>query len=223
MKLKSFGCSFIWGSELHDVFENVSIGTGPVRPSMCTWPALIAKHLTLEYECFAQPGSGNLRILDAVLQQIVDPIPSIFVIGWSWIDRFDYQNGINDPWKQGWDTIRPDDYNKESVFYYKNLHSQYQDKLNSLVYINSALAALSNSHHKLLMTYQDSLLFETDWHFNSGIKFLQNQIKNSMIEFDGLTFLEWSRQQNFTIGKYLHPLEDAHRAAADYIIDHNLV
>lgn len=50
MKLKSFGCSFIFGLELSD------IGAKSKKYSQLTWPAIIAQRQGLEYECYARPG-----------------------------------------------------------------------------------------------------------------------------------------------------------------------
>jgi len=87
--LKSFGCSFIFGSELLDSDIDSVICT----PSQHTWPALVAKHLDFEYECYASPGSGNLQILERLLNQLPTITSSdVVIIGWTWIDRFDYCN-----------------------------------------------------------------------------------------------------------------------------------
>jgi hypothetical protein len=59
MKLKSFGCSFTYGSDLHDC-DIPQWGA-----SRQTWPALLAKNHNLEYECHAHPGIGNLQINQA--------------------------------------------------------------------------------------------------------------------------------------------------------------
>ena len=66
MKLKSFGCSFIWGSDLPDDGRNLPRATA----SRLTWPALLAQDLEYEYECHARPGAGNLQITERLLNQI---------------------------------------------------------------------------------------------------------------------------------------------------------
>ena len=64
MKLKSFGCSYIFGSELSDDL----LPPSPTKPaSQLTWPALLAQRFDLPYECYALPATGNLRILDQLL------------------------------------------------------------------------------------------------------------------------------------------------------------
>ena len=66
MTLKSFGCSFIFGSDLADDGRDGPYAT----PSQLTWPALLAQHLGRDYQCYARPGSGNLQILNTILNQI---------------------------------------------------------------------------------------------------------------------------------------------------------
>lgn len=210
MKLKSFGCSFIFGTDLHDD------GRGELRasPSQFTWPSLLSQHLGYEYECFARPGAGNLRILERVLLQAANPEPALFVIGWTWIDRFDYTS-LRDEWK----TIMPVDTDAVAEVYYKNLHSQYRDKLTTLISIKTAVDMLKQTNRKFIMTHMDDLIWETQWHCNPAILSLQNYVRPYFSDFENKTFLDWSRNKGFSISDMLHPLEDAHRSAADLVID----
>lgn len=48
---------------------------------------------------------------------------------------------------------------------------------------------------------------------------LQTQCKREYDTFEGLTFLEWSRYHGFAVTDLLHPLEQAHQAAANYWVD----
>jgi hypothetical protein len=45
---------------------------------------------------------------------------------------------------------------------------------------------------------------------------LQSLVKPNLETFEGLTFIEWSRYHQYPITELLHPLEQAHRAAADF-------
>jgi len=215
MKIKSFGCSFIFGSDLHDD------GFGTARPtaSQHTWPALIAKKLNYQYQCYARPGAGNLQIMEQVLNQCTDPEPAVFVIGWTWIDRFDYYNAHWNPQKSlsPWKTIMPVDQDVAATTYYRDLHSEYRDKLTNLVYIKLALDALQQKNIPFVMTYMDRLLFDKQWHVTSAVTYLQNYIEPAMTLFDSKTFLEYSQANNFEISAHLHPLEPAHATAADVI------
>ena len=70
---------------------------------------------------------------------------------------------------------------------------------------------------------RDELLFDQRWHATPAVKDLQQYIKPCMTKFNGLTFLEWSRKNGYPETAQWHPLEMAHRAAADLMINYNLV
>jgi hypothetical protein len=216
MNLKSFGCSFIFGSELSDVGVNDFYANG----SKLTWPAHLARHFELDYYCYARPGAGNLQITEQVLGQLACNEHALYVIGWTWIDRFDYINKTNNYWPGNhWNTITPATNDKLSETYYKHLHSEYQDKLTTLLYIRTVIETLKQKNYPFIMTYIDNLLFDRQWHTTPVIVALQEYIKPHMIQFDGLNFLEWSQQNGFPIGQENHPLAAAHQVAGDYMIE----
>lgn len=211
--IKSFGCSFIFGNDLAD--------DGRDQPypwaSLSTWPALIARRLSAEYQCFAKGGLGNLGIADRVFNNAeIDP-NDFFIISWTWADRFDYSepdpNSRND-----WQTLMPIDSGAVAQTYYRHLHSEPRDKLTSLIYIDSTINMLRQKQIPFLMTYMDDLILDQKWHMSAATRYLQQQVRPYLNNFDGLTFLEWSRQQGFAISDTLHPLEEAHAAAADYML-----
>ena len=209
MMLKSFGCSFIFGSDLSDDGQTVTYAT----PSKLTWPALMAKKIGLNYACYARPGSGNLRILESVLSHAATGEKDLFVIGWTWIDRFDYTT-TQDEWK----TILPVDTTALAKTYYKDLHSQYRDKLTTLLQIRIAIDTLNQSQIPFIMTYMDDLIFESKWHTTSAVIRLQEFVQPYMTTFEGNTFLDWARTKKYEISPTLHPLEPAHAAAAEFML-----
>jgi hypothetical protein len=211
MKLNSFGCSFIFGSDLPDDGRERMFGT----PSKYTWPSLIAEQLGYEHHCYARPGIGNLRIMERVIAQAAKPDPAVFIVGWTWIDRYDYTNAKDNTWS----TIMPVDENRLSKTYYRDLHSQFRDKLTTLVNIKVTIDTLKQHGHKFVMTYMDDLIFETKWHTSPAVTELQEYIRPYMTQFDGKTFLEWSDVNGYAISPTKHPLEEAHQAAASYILN----
>ena len=226
MMLKSFGCSFIFGTDLADDGSD----TNSAKFSHYTWPSLLAQDLNYEYNCFARPGIGNFRILESILSQSVDLDPAVFVIGWTWIDRFDYtipatgRFNYNDLVSTDlWKTVMPVDNTKVSDNYYRDLHSQLRDKLSTLIYIKTAIDALQQKNIPFIMTYIDELIFETQWHTTPAITYLQNYIHPHMINFAGQSFLEWSKKNGFPISETHHPLEVAHQAGFELIKSYNLV
>jgi hypothetical protein len=216
MKLKSFGCSFIFGSDLQDSL----VLSGNTKASQQTWPAHLARHLGYGYECHASPGSGNLQILERMLNQILtSSSDDLFVIGWTWIDRFDYYDTNHNPYIKNtpWNTIMPIDDSVVAKTYYKQLHSEYRDKFTGLTYIKLAIDTLDQRGIPYIMTYMDALLFDTRWHISPSVTEFQQYIKPCMTTFDGKSFLEWSRGHEYAESKTWHPLEEAHAAAGSYM------
>lgn len=226
MKLKSFGCSFIYGTDLADDGR----GTVAATPSQLTWPSLLAQDLNYDYECHARPGAGNLRILEKILNQTTIDDPGVFVIGWTWIDRFDYTAEITGPVirtdvvdNEVWRTVMPVDTDARAYSYYRDLHSQYRDKLTNLIYIKTAIDSLEQHNIPFIMTYMDKILFEAQWQNTPAVKDLQDHILPYMTLFDNRTFLEYSKEKGFPISETLHPLEPAHQSAFKLIKSYNLV
>jgi hypothetical protein len=216
MKLKSFGCSFVFGTDLADDGRNRPYATG----SRLTWPALIAEHFGYAYETYARPGSGNLQILERLLCQIDPADPAIYVIGWTYIDRFDYVNDLlATPWPgTKWSTLMPIDETEVATNYFRHLSSEYADKLRNLVYIKTAIDSLKQNDCQFVMTYMDPLISCQKWHTTRATRDLQRYIEPYLNNFAGKTFLQWSRDLGFDISDTMHPLEPAHQAAADLVL-----
>ena len=215
MKIKSFGCSFIYGSDLtSNCKENNYLGH-PV--SSDSWPSLMADHYKTEFENYAWPGIGNLRILEQILTQAALADPAFFIINWTWLDRFDFV----EPLSEHWETLRPDGDTKLHKTYYQQLYNQYHTMLTNASYIATAINVLNTKQIPFCMTLMDTTLFDTidpNWQDPYAIRALQALIKPHIHWFDGLDFLSWSRKNNYPISDSWHPLEQAHRAAADYMI-----
>jgi len=214
MKLKSFGCSFIFGSELSDITIKSK------KYSQLTWPARIAQCLELDYACYARPGSGNLQILSNVLDQVAQHNNDVYIINWTFTNRWDYMYAGNNQWH----SVLPWDTHDRAEFYYRHFQAEHTDKLNNLIWINCAVQALQSVGAKFCMTYMDELLLDSRWNTGPGIAQLQQQVAPHLNLFDGSTFVEWSQRNGYAISsQYHHPLEQAHAAAANYLLNHNLV
>ena len=69
------------------------------------------------------------------------------------------------------------------------------------------------------MTFMDDFLLESKWPGDRlGISYLQDQVAPHLTTFEGSNFLEWSRKNKFPESKLWHPLEDAHKAAGEYML-----
>jgi hypothetical protein len=210
MKVKSFGCSFTYGSDLEDCLY-------PMRASKLVWPALLAEHFDLDYECHAQPGIGNLRIMNSVIEHSYYNDPAVFIINWTWLDRFDYINPVDEIFT----TLRPNENNLENQLYYRHFYNQFHTMLTSASYIVSTIKILESKGITFLMTAQDTILTEPvdqTWQDPRAITALQKTLKPYINWFDDMSFLEWSRKNGFPESDTWHPLEQAHRAAANLMI-----
>lgn len=219
MKLKSFGCSFIFGTDLHDDSRQYAKAT----PSNYTWPALLAQHHGLEYVCYARPGAGNLEILERLLSQLTDAEPSVYVIGWTWTDRFSYTATEHPLWRSPWKTVMPIDTDPGAENYYRYLHSELRDKLTTLLNVKTAIDMLKQRGHQFIMTYMDDLMFDQRWNTTPAVVELQGYCEPYMTRFDGKSFLEYSKEKGFEISQTQHPLEAAHQSAFELINSYNLV
>ena len=206
MLVKSFGCSFIFGTELSDQVAK--------NPSQLTWPAVFSQQLKYHHLCYAQGGIGNLAIADRVLEEIARDVTALFIIGWTWIDRFDYCINKN----QQWSTIRPGSDGDLAKTYYRELHSETRDKLASLMTIRTVIDSLRERDFPFIMTYMDELLFDRTYNTTPAIVTLQDYIKPYMTMFEGKTFLDWSRSHGYPESNNWHPLAQAHASAAELMV-----
>lgn len=220
--LKAFGCSFIHGTDLAD--------TGPLtnynfRPSKSTWPALLAHRLELKYNCVAKGGSGNLQILDNVLNsaEMDRNQCDFYIVAWTWSMRFDYSNPqgrhFDGEDRNTWCTLLPMDANSRDLhdFYFRNFHSSYKDKLTSLLYISQAIDMLQSRNLGFYMTCMDDEIFDNKWHTSPAISYLQEKVRPHIRNFEGHNFLRWASIRGFEVSATGHPLEPAHAAAADLV------
>jgi hypothetical protein len=216
MNLKSFGCSFIFGTELSDDGRNGRFATG----SRLTWPAHLAQHLGHGYLTYSRPGAGNLQIAERVLSHLATNEQSLFVIGWTYIDRFDYVNTANPDKFPGmpWATLMPVDTDDVAKTYYRDLHSEIRDKLTTLMSIRLVIDTLKQKNCPFIMTYMDDLMFDQQWNTTPAITDLQNYISPHMTTFEGQNFQQWSKKNGYAITNTGHPLEEAHRAAGELMI-----
>lgn len=218
MKLKSFGCSFIYGSDLADQINYDPAQTLYEDPthSLKTWPALMAEKLGLEYECYALCGIGNFKILcDIVCQASLDD-PAVFVINWTWMDRFDF---VDDT--EQWQTVRPGQSCDRSKNYYKHFHSHIKDMMSSIYNINSAVTILQDLKIPFVMTYMDyNILSNLDpnYHDPKYVSVVQKRIRPFLLDFENKNFLDWSRHKGYRVSDLWHPLEEAHEAAAELML-----
>lgn len=215
MRIRSFGCSFIFGNELHDDGRDQPYPTA----SNYTWPALIARRLGADYICNARGGSGNMHIADKAMMRAAQKWPDeIFIIQWSFIDRFDWlrqDDHTHHANNNGWTSVMPGSNNVEAAHWYRHFHTQLFDQYRSLIQASATVNMLQSLGQRFIMCYVDPLMFERRFPLPLTVSTLQEQLWPHMLDFEGDDFVHWSRKRGFTISDIGHPLEDAHAAAAD--------
>jgi hypothetical protein len=207
MKLKSFGCSFIWGSELPDIQL-------PKNFSNLTWPARLGHELNMLYECHDWQARRNFFIDNQVLDQLATDEPALYVINWTWVDRFDFVN--QDYAINRWETLMPGKkMHKQSDFYYRNLHSELRDKLHSLQLIKLVALELLASEQPFIMTYMDNLIFDQRWNTTPAMLKQQEFVKPLMLHWElkdhnPMHWCGWAAQQGHPVTASNHLLESGH-------------
>jgi hypothetical protein len=217
-RVVAVGDSFTRGDEL----TNWNCPDNAFIPySISTWPALIAKSLNCDYKCYAIGGRGNQWISWQVASRIKQD--TLCIVNWTWFERFDYVDIATDEWT----VTHPRHEDKLDHYFYRNLDSDIWNLHRNLQQIHSTISLLKQNNIDFIMTCLDPHYSFThndmrpsgpgyaSW--TNAISSLQEQVVPHIIDFEGMSFLEWSKHNSFELGPNGHPLEQAHTAAANYI------
>lgn len=206
----AFGDSFTRGDELTNCKDQIERKfTKTIHFSESTWPALVAKQLSADYDCIAVGGKGNQWISYRVSQALRKLKDCLVIINWSWFERFDYIDIAAGQWA----VTHPRHEHKLDNYFYKHLDSEQWNCHRNLQQIHSTINLLRNNKTHFIMTCLDPMLH---LHYDETAS-LYSQVKDFIVDFSDYTFLEWAKHKNFAIGPNGHPLEKAHAEAAKYI------
>jgi hypothetical protein len=218
MKIIGFGDSFVWGSEIDG-------NTG----GELAWPALAAQALGADYETFAVPGCGN----DLIAQQIYSyyndhPVDNtLAIINWTWTQRWDFYIVSNEKWITVGPTCVPqklarvveETQSHEIIKFYQDYASAsiLWNKFRSLTTIFACQQFMDLKGIKRVETFMDYHLLDRTWHCPDYVKQIQDLVKPRLSDWEGKNFVDWCHEKRFVVTEHgNHPLEDAHRAAADF-------
>lgn len=193
----------MYGSELPDSFGRSA--------SKKTWPSLLATHHNIKHQSFARPGAGNMYIAEQILNECNALDSSVFVINWTFIDRFDYIDS-----NESWATIRPSGDDTATKLYYQHYHSEYRDKLTTLSMMKLCVDTMIQSNIPFVMTYVDDLIFDSKWHTSPAVTLLQNYLKPHCATFDNKNFIQYAQDLGHEITPVGHLLESGHQACFEY-------
>ena len=207
-KVIAVGDSFTRGDELDDCSTHGTINKD-LTHSLNTWPALLAKKSSVEYDAIAIGGRGN-QWMSMVVSNYLDKLQNaLLIINWSWFERFDYI----DIETTKWTVTHPRHEEKLDHYFYKHIDSDKWNLHRNLQQIHSTICLLDQNNIDFIMTCIDPMLY-TKARF---VKPLQDQVLHRIINFYGYTFLDWAKNKNFEFGSNGHPLKKAHAEAANYI------
>ena len=199
-RIVSAGCSFIHGSELGD----------EVPYSQSTYPALIAKHLKVDYNCIAYPSASNQGIAKQILESKAD-WQSFYIVQWTYPSRFGVHlnQSIKDKNKQPttWLDLAPNSWDYEmgipelskKIYTYTG-HKQYMFQTELCMRAVKGYLDSQGAHYLFLPACND--IAELTMH-----------------SFQGKGFIEWCTDKNFPVGPHKHPLQQAHQEAFALLLD----
>jgi hypothetical protein len=204
----AFGDSFTRGDELADCSTN-----GRIAPhhtySLSTWSALIAKELGIEYDSMTIGGRGNHWISMSVSTYLEKHRDALFIINWSWFERFDYIDAETAQWT----VTHPRHNDQLNHYFYKHIDNEKWNLHRNLQQIHSTICLLEQNNINFIMTCMDPMLYNKE----NFVTVLQKQVNHYIVDFEDMSFLEWSKHKSFELGPNGHPLEKAHAEAAKYI------
>ena len=220
-KIVSFGDSFVFGSELTNN-HNGSL----------SWIGQSAKQLNVDYETLSVPGCGNENITRQIFTYFSNNPPdnTLAIINWTWGARWDFYIPGVEQWITLGLTCVPSKLKKlvpiqeaqRIIDFYRDYpgHSILWDKFRTLQSIYASQQYLKSLGVPSIQTYMDYEMWDREFHAPDYIQTLQDLTRAPMLDFKGKNFLDWSRENKFTITEPgWHPLEDAHAAAKDLWVD----
>ena len=227
-KLIAFGDSFTWGSDMADtmrIFEWEAMPDDWKRIwenrfentySRSTWQSLLAQHSGMDYMCLAEQGCSNQSILRRFFENVGKiKTGDIVNVNFTWRNRYDFFNTE----EQKWQTVRPSGTEGEfySDMYYKHIQGPLWDQIESLKAINLIVDYLKMNNIKHIVTCIDDSIYNDPSYSTPLTTQLQRTHADAIIWFNETGFHQWSQDNNFEISPLWHPLEQAHKAAFEYM------
>ena len=223
MILVAGGDSFVWGSELAD-----SPHGGVNGYSRLTYPARLAQQTDMDYICAAYPGNANNAISRMAINACANNPQCGLLVTWTYPQRNEFR--FIDGWYSinSWHTNHREfsenyfNYVGDSEYYeiYSLLKEivflQYYCERNSIPYLFMTADNHFYQHENYIRSHDediDNLYNQIDW--SSWFWFPPGTEPNETLTPRG--FYQWAAENKYSMGPQGHPLEDAHRDAAELI------
>ena len=217
------GDSFVWGSELAD-----SPHGGTNGYSRLTYSARLAQQADMNYICAAYPGNANNAISRMAINACENNPGCKLMITWTYPQRNEFR--FDDKWASinSWHTI----HKEFSESYFKHVgNSEYYE-------IYSILKEIVFLQQYCLINKVPYMFMTSDNHFYQHENYIRSHdqdIDNLYNQIDGSNwfwfkpgvnanetsaprgFYQWAAENKYCMGPEGHPLEQAHKDAAELI------
>lgn len=204
--LLSAGDSFVFGSELDDEYRG--------QFSYNTFPALLAKHLKLDYACLALPGISNSTISRNVISFLQNKKVDLVVVCWTFPNRQEFFIKDKFVTLNGWNHNVNNDLEKEVVDFSKKYFalacSEYYEKYIFLKEVLLLQNFLKVKDQKYIFTANSKIDFK-------NLEYADSIDWSQWVWFEGEGFYDWCKRKKFPTGPEGHPLEQAHKEAFELI------
>lgn len=222
MILVAGGDSFIWGSELKD-----SPHGGPNGYSHNTFSALLASRHNMDYVCAAYPGNSNnaiSRMSINALNEISDT--KFLLVQWTYPQRAEFR--FDNKWENinSWHTVQKDFSQQYFNYVGNNEYYEIYSTLKEIVFLQNY--CLVNKIPYMFLTADNHFYYHENYNRNNdaSVNNLYNQIDWNRWYFfpkgeksnetkSPRGFYQWAIENKYVVGPQQHPLEHAHRDAAD--------
>lgn len=206
-RIISFGASITTGA-----------GAGGINSA---WSSIIAKKLNKSYLCLAEVGATNTTIARKIISTEFSPNDTVLVM---WVSTTRFEFWLEDQWIRF--TPWSDQLGFVKDWYRGPGQWEYTGVSTALKEIYLAQSYLKSQNIPYLFTIDNnevhkSWLLENDTGYIKSLSRLIDWSK--FIFFDGQGFIPWCQEKQFSLSTDGHPGAEAHQAAAECILDSNVI
>lgn len=234
-KIIACGDSFVYGSELRDC--DLKINNWNNYSNLTFTKLLSGNH---DYHLIAKPGVSNQRNCRLLQNEILKNKPNDVGVIFFWTWAFRFELFINNDWFQvgPWHTDLKENIGDKKLI--SSIRQQVVD-LNAEKFVDEFWKHQGNFIHPQAYIFYNQVFTMQEFlksrnipylflnisnDFNINLEFCPEEVKvlHDAIDWshwfffsDNLGFFEWAKHNNYNIGEWGHPLEEAHADAARLI------
>lgn len=183
------------------------------------WSSIIANKLDKSYLCLAEEGSTNTTIARKIISTEFSPGDMVLAM-WVSTTRFEFWS------KDQWVNFTP--WSKQSGFvkdwYQGPGQWEYTGVSTALKEIYLAQSYLKSKNIPYLFTIDNNEVHKS-WLLENDVGYVKSLSQiidwSKFIFFDKQGFIPWCQEKQFSLSTSGHPGPDAHRAAAEYMLNNS--